>query len=256
MVPSVWRATCRLVPILGNYASADNHTQRAAMPFRRAGFSNIPAPSACPILPSQCPSAIRFRLPSMFPAWSLKPRANPAGKPFCNNKTAEIDLRFLHSIFSLQFRWRFVSTRPLKIFVALQIDQPLPLLCLIPSSTRLAPTYCVPDQDLLRIRLLLQSILNLENSSNPFFYLRSACYTLLSSLSDLLLNPSSWMICQSNPFNIKCPAISRRAFQRYFIFLICFKHYRFRSGIWLDTVQIHLIFLQALIADNVIIVNA
>ena len=79
--------------------------------------------------------------------------------------------------------------RLLQIFVALQIDQPLPLLCLIPSSTRLAPTYCVPVQDLLRFRLRLSSFLNLKNSSNPFFYLRSACYALLSSLSDLLLNP-------------------------------------------------------------------
>jgi hypothetical protein len=43
---------------------------------------------------------------------------------------------------------------------------------------------------LLRIRLLLPSFLNLKNSSNPFFYLRSACYTSLSSLLDLLLNPS------------------------------------------------------------------
>ena len=189
MAPSVLRATCRSVPILGNYASADNHTQRAAMPFRRAGYSNVPAPSACPIRPSQCPSAIRFQLTSTFHAWSLKPRTNPAGKPSRNKKIAKIDLHFPLPIFNFQFRWRFLSTRLLQIFVALQIDQPLPLLCLIPSSTRLAPTYCVSDQDLLRIRLLLPSFLNLKNSSNPFFYLRSACYALLSSLSDLLLNP-------------------------------------------------------------------
>jgi hypothetical protein len=119
----------------------------------------------------------------------LKPRANPAGKPSRNNKIVEIDLRFPLPIFSLPFRGRYISTRLLLIFVALQIDQLLPLSCLIFSSTRLAPTYCVPVQDLLRIRLLLPSFLNPKNSSNPFFYLRFACYTLLSSLSDLLLNP-------------------------------------------------------------------
>jgi hypothetical protein len=74
-------------------------------------------------------------------------------------------------------------------FSVFQIAQPLPLSCLTLSSTRPALTYCVPDQDLLRIRLLLPSFLNLKNSSNPFFYLRSACYTSLSSLLDLLLNP-------------------------------------------------------------------
>ena len=95
MAPSVLRATCRSVPILGNFASADNHTQKAAMPFRRAGCSSVPAPSACPTRPSQCPSAIRFQLPSTLHVWSLKLRVNPAGKPFCNNKTAEIDPRSL-----------------------------------------------------------------------------------------------------------------------------------------------------------------
>jgi hypothetical protein len=75
------------------------------------------------------------------------------------------------------------------IFVALQFDEPLQLLCPILISTRVAPTYCVPDPDLLRIRLLLPAFLNLKISSNPFFYLRFACYALLSSLSDLLLNP-------------------------------------------------------------------
>jgi hypothetical protein len=74
----------------------------------------------------------------------------------------------------------------LQIFVALQIAQPLLLFCPIFSSTRRDLTYCVPDQDLLRIALLLQSILNLKNSSNPFFYLLPACYTLLSSFIGLV----------------------------------------------------------------------